>query len=253
MPDRFTYLYCLAASPRAPELAGAPAGLPGCGPVRLLDAGRDLWVAAADAPAPRFAPARLEAALADPEWVGRCALGHEQVVEHLLAQTTVVPLRPFTLHSSDARALAAVAARRPAVDAAITAVRGCAEWGLRVRLERRDDGADRAAAPRRAATGTQFLSRKKLAADGARMRARTAAEGARGVHRALARHARDVHLAEAPPAAGLLVEAAYLVPLDRAPAFRAEAEAARRALASRGCLVSLTGPWPPYHFVSEGR
>ena len=41
-----TYVYCVVAAPKRPPLTGAPAGLPGTGPVRLLDidAGRHIVV-----------------------------------------------------------------------------------------------------------------------------------------------------------------------------------------------------------------
>jgi len=45
-----TYLYCLLRRSRAPDLSRAPAELPGLGRPRALDAGKGLWLIAADAP-----------------------------------------------------------------------------------------------------------------------------------------------------------------------------------------------------------
>ncbi|TMQ25050.1 MAG: hypothetical protein E6K82_07520, partial [Candidatus Rokuibacteriota bacterium] len=45
-----TCLYCLVQADGRPSLAGAPRGLPGTGPLRLLPAGDTLWLVAADAP-----------------------------------------------------------------------------------------------------------------------------------------------------------------------------------------------------------
>ena len=39
-----TYLYCLVHSPREPSLRDAPAGLPGAGRPRAIDAGGGLWL-----------------------------------------------------------------------------------------------------------------------------------------------------------------------------------------------------------------
>jgi hypothetical protein len=49
----------------------------------------------------------------------------------------------------------------------------------------------------------------------------------------------------------VLLDAAFLLPARRAAAFRAAVRAAAGRLARRGIEVTLTGPWPPYHFVSE--
>ena len=49
----------------------------------------------------------------------------------------------------------------------------------------------------------------------------------------------------------LLLEAAFLVPVTRARTFRAEIARRTRALAPQGYDLSLSGPWPPYSFVTE--
>ena len=49
-----TYVYCLVQSPRQPSLKGAPAGLPGASKPRAIDAGKGLWLVAADAPLDRY-------------------------------------------------------------------------------------------------------------------------------------------------------------------------------------------------------
>ena len=51
--------------------------------------------------------------------------------------------------------------------------------------------------------------------------------------------------------ARLLLDAAFLVSRRGAPRFRAAVEAVAARLANRGYDVSLTGPWPPYSFVTE--
>jgi hypothetical protein len=49
-----TYLYCLLRGPRRPSLSGAPAGLPGLSPLRVLEVGDGLWLIAAGAPLPEY-------------------------------------------------------------------------------------------------------------------------------------------------------------------------------------------------------
>jgi hypothetical protein len=54
---------------------------------------------------------------------------------------------------------------------------------------------------------------------------------------------------QAAPGSRLLLDAAFLVPARRAAAFRASARRHAKALERSGLAFSLTGPWPPYHFI----
>jgi hypothetical protein len=51
----------------------------------------------------------------------------------------------------------------------------------------------------------------------------------------------------------MLLDAAFLVPEDRAAAFESVVARCAERLADRACEVTLTGPWPPYHFIEEAR
>jgi hypothetical protein len=52
--------------------------------------------------------------------------------------------------------------------------------------------------------------------------------------------------------AGLLVDAAFLVPARSSAAFKRQLSSLVTRLLAAGCGVSLTGPWPPYSFVDVG-
>jgi Gas vesicle synthesis protein GvpL/GvpF len=47
----------------------------------------------------------------------------------------------------------------------------------------------------------------------------------------------------------MVLNGAYLVPLDGTPAFLSLADELRERHASEGVALELTGPWPAYHFV----
>jgi hypothetical protein len=51
----------------------------------------------------------------------------------------------------------------------------------------------------------------------------------------------------------LVLDAALLVPGSRVTRFKQRARKTATALASRGYRLSLTGPWPAYNFVGDGR
>jgi hypothetical protein len=223
---------------------------------RALRAGPALWLVVADAPLPRYAAASIETGLRDLDWVSRCAVAHEAVIEHVArAGTPIVPLKMFTLFADDARAVAHVGRLRKKIDGLLRRVAGRQEWGLRVMLDERRALA-RAAGDGNGtpASGTAFLLQKKSEKDAARRLALRARAEADRLFDHLAGHADDARrrrtTADTP--GRLLLEAAFLVPMTRARAFRAETARRARALAPDGFDLSLSGPWPPYSFVTDG-
>ncbi|HMH50381.1 MAG TPA: GvpL/GvpF family gas vesicle protein [Candidatus Acidoferrum sp.] len=253
--DTATYVYGVAAGRSAPRLVRAPAGLPGMGRPRVVRVAAGLWLVVADAPLVRWSAARIESGLRDLDWVSRCALAHEAMVEHVVrGGATVVPMKMFTLFADDARAIAHVTRLRRKLDALLRRVAGRQEWGLRVTLDERralaraTTGGDGASA-----SGTAFLLRKKAEKDAAQRLAAEARVEADRLFDDLAGRADDARRRR--PDAGtpgrLLLEAAFLVPVARARAFRAEIARRARALAPDGYDLNLSGPWPPYSFVTD--
>ena len=249
-----THVYCLVAAGEVPKLRGAPAGLQGTGPLRLIGAGTGRWLVVADAPLAAYSADAVNARLSDLAWVGERALEHEGVIEHFAARGTVVPMKLFTLFSSDRRAAADVKGRRD-LPRLLSRIAGREEWGLRVSVDplRLRQAAAGKARPRPGlAEGTRFLvqrQQERRSVSAARAEAREQAEG---VFSALAPLA--VETRRRPPAdvegATLLLDAAFLVERARSAAFTAAARAQAARHADSGLLVVLTGPWPPYNFLA---
>jgi hypothetical protein len=220
---------------------------------RALRVASGLWIVAADAPLSRYGGAPIETGLRDLDWVSRCAVAHEAVVEHV-ARTgaTVIPMKMFTLFADDARAAAHVTRLRKKIDALLRRVSGRQEWGLRVTLDERR-ALVRATGNGAPASGTAFLLQKKAEKDAARRLAARARVEADHLFDHLASHADDARRRRpsADTPGRLLLEAAFLVPVTRARAFRAETARRARALARDGYDLSLSGPWPPYSFVTD--
>ena len=278
-----TYAYCLvhvdsrprarrgaasrrgARRPRARDVAsaaltrGAPPGLAGAAPPRALDAGNGLWLIVADAPLAVYGAEPIDEKLGDLDWVSRCAVAHESVVEHFTRAGTVVPMKLFTLFASDERAHARIAAMRASVDRTIARVAARAEWGVRISVDEAE-AARRAASTARArarglSDGTGFLVRKQSARDAVRRLLADARDEVEAVFEALAGLADDARRRTPVQAEGttrLLLDAAFLVPHARRTRFRAAAERAAARLGREGYVLTLTGPWPPYNFVGEG-
>jgi len=253
-----TYLYCLVHSPREPSLRDAPAGLPGAGRPRAIDAGGGLWLVAADAPLEQYGEKPIERGLKDLAWVSSVAVPHEAIVEHLAKNgTAVVPMKLFTLFRNDERALDHVKGQRKRIDRLIERIGGREEWGLRVLL-------DEVAALRRAreegqtvaadAPGTAFLLRRKKEHDAAREVIEHARNRADEVFERVAAKADDARRRPPPPGEigkRVLLDAAFLVPRTKMKAFQAAVRTETRKLAGRDYQLTLTGPWPAYTFVTD--
>jgi len=249
-----TYVYCLVRSPRRPALRGVPEGVTGGEPVRLLDAGNGLWAVAASVPATEYNETALNGGLADLDWVGQRALAHEAVVEHFLGSPAVLPMQLFTLFASDERALQHMARDRRQIDRILLTIERQLEWGLRLTF---DEHAVAAAAPAADASGAAYLSRKRDLLAAARNGRREALAAAEQLFAALAREAsaarRRTDTEQIAPGSRVLLDAAFLVPARRSAGFRAALRRHAKGLGGTGVVVSLTGPWPPYNFITPLR
>ena len=263
MKPKGTYVYCLVAASRQPSLARVPRGLPGTGVVRLLEHAfgpepRDLraWLVAADAPLERFGAEVINERLQDLDWIARAAVAHEGVVESFVAATALLPMKLFTIFTSDARALAHISQQRDHVRTVLKRVTRHDEWGVRVAFDRARAIAPRPGrpqSPRKPISGAGYLAGKKATRE-ARVRLASRARDViadlnelLGHHASLARRrgARDLPVKDGP----LLLDAAYLVDRSHARRFRTTLAREARRLAPEGYRVSLTGPWPPYSFL----
>jgi hypothetical protein len=248
-----TYVYGLVESSSAPALSAAPAGLAGSGPPRALAVKPGRWVVAADVPLDRYGEEPLARGLRDLDWVGACALAHEAVVEYLAQRGSVVPMKLFTIFHSDERAIEDVNRARRTLDRAFRRIAGTAEWSVRIFRSAKSSDSKGPAENVEARSGAEFLRGKKRARDDARAAAATAAAVAEEAHRALKKIARASIVK--PPVAGeagarLIIDAAYLVPDARRTKFRTEASRQAKRCGAAGCTLTLTGPWPAYHFIT---
>ena len=271
-----TYVYCLIASGRIPALDRVPAGLPGTGPVRLIDVSGDdqtstgtarlrprsrsggpaqkQWLAVADAPLPQYGDASINRHLSDLDWVSRAAIAHEAVVESFIDFPAVLPMKLFTIFNNDGRALEHLRRDRSRIARLLKRVGGHHEWGVRVVM----DPGYRPTVKRHTAVGAPgvaYLALKKAQRDQASelaQRARTTVADLYDRLEARASASRRRAATEWPAQGGpLLLDAAFLVPRSRSGQFQALVGRQSKALASHGYQLVLSGPWPPYTFISD--
>lgn len=259
MIPSLTYVYCLVRSARPPALPPAALGIPGSKDVRLLDAGKGVRIAVSSVPAAEYDEAALAQGLRSLDWVGRRAMAHEAVVEHFLTAPAVLPMQLFSLFTSDDRVLAHVARNRRRIDRILSRLDRKLEWGLRLTFDEQsarslvEDQHSRSVRSPSAASGAAYLARKRDLRDVTVVQLSAAKKEAGRLFTAMSREASESRrrrsTENAAPGSRLLLDAAFLVPVRRAGAFRTALRKQARALTASGVVVSLTGPWPPYNFI----
>ena len=210
----------------------------------------DLAALVKEVPLAEFNDEALREHLEDLAWVEQVARAHEAVLESAMALTTIVPLRLCTICLTPERVAALLDEQRGALRESLERLRGRTEWGVKVFAEHR-----RFAAPQDAEGGA-YLERKRRARDAREDAQRAATECAQRVHDAVERHAIATRVnppqhAEAHGRdADMLLNAAYLVEEDRSAELHELVAALAAEHGPQGFVVELTGPWPPYNFVT---
>ena len=244
-----TYVYCLVQSPRVPSARGVPASVPGAGAPRILAIDRDVWAVVADAPLERFTGDALQNDLQDIEAVSRHALAHASVIEFFFRRVPVIPLKLFTLFSSDEKTREDVRRRLPALRRLFAALRGLEEWGVRIIA-----GDVEAESARTLGSGRDYLQVKKRLHEQTIAPSRAIIRAADGALKDLGRLAAKTRKeAFPPPGRGrpYVTGASFLVKAKRRQAWKAHAARIESALVAQGHRLEMSGPWPPYHFVSK--
>jgi hypothetical protein len=180
---------------------------------------------------------------------------HEHVIERIMAQRPVLPVRFGTVLAGEERVREALAKRAPAMRADLDHVAGCVELGVRVLWDppppsmnqTADAAVQESGAVEPQALGTRYLLRR-AAAEQARLSIQQSAQELAGeLSRALCARAVDTRQTVL-QTERMLLNAAFLVRQAETSEFFAAVEKLRAS--HRQLAFLCTGPWPPYHFVS---
>lgn len=220
------YLYCVGAGdhPKPGELEGIDGA-----PVRALDtAGLRAWVSPMEA-AP---PASLDR-----------VRSHNAVVEAAAEERTPLPMRFGQWFDSEAELKAALAERRPRLEAALERVRGALEFGVRVL-----DPARTEPTPPDRSSGTAYLEGLARRVEVAEQSRRRGAEVAAELRSFLGPVVRAQSVR--PGGSGAIVTIAHLVARHDTGTYGTRL----RTFSTRRPDVRLvpSGPWPPYGFTDDG-
>ena len=220
-------------------------------------------VAAVFTPVPReeFSQEAIDRRAGDLEWLGSIGYRHQAVVSALMKSTAVIPLRAFTLFSSEQSLAAYLDENGQRLRPMLERLGGKQEWTLRIEFDPqrwRDALTLRVPSLRElqqqvdaSAPGKAFLLGKKL--DEERKRASRAAEQevVSEIERAVLERLACETVAESrEQREGAFPQINVLLNRDE----EARLHELRNQLADRyagdGITVAVTGPWPPYTFAS---
>jgi hypothetical protein len=263
-----TYVYCVVRAARQPAMADQLEPLPGAGAPRVLPVAAKTWLVVANVPLKAFGQNALNKRLQDVDWMSRCGVAHQAVIESLLGSEAVVPMTLFTIFANDTRALAEAKKDAARLDASLERVAGRVEWVVRVLRGDAsasagagavaDAGVGTATAGAAPRSGREFLQAKVNQRQAARRAAEETSQAVHALMTALSDVADDVSDRTEALAAGALgstalLDAAFLVARTAEPRFEQAARRMAQPLADRGFRISVTGPWPCYSFVATQR
>lgn len=243
------YAHCALRATTRPVVTDRWPRMPEGSAPRALAIGPGLWLLVSIVPAAAYEESGRAARLADVEWLAQCGVAHHDVIARAARTHAVAPFRLLTLFRSEERATEEATRLKAKIARALARVADRREWVIRV-------AAVSAATklPRRKPTsGTSYLmerASRPRAVAGATRSARRAAKELIAELKACA----DQIVTRPSEAAHVLYDGALLVSREKEADLGHMVRQWEPRLAPVGCRVSLTGPWPPYSFVSlDGR
>ena len=211
-----------------------------------------------------FSQETIDRRAGDLEWLGAIGYRHQAVIQDVMKQSAVIPLRAFTLFSSEEALRSYLHENAEMLRRALERLEGKQEWTLRVEVEperwsealvaRVDSLRELQQQIGDAAPGKAFLLRKKL--EDEKKRASHAAEEAlvAEIERAVLERLRCETVAESRERRdGAFPQINMLIERDEEATLQELHASLTDRYAGEGVALALTGPWPPYTFSTLSR
>ncbi len=222
----------------------------------------DVAALASRVDAAAFSQEAIDARASDLDWIGQIGWRHQQVVAATREDADAIPLGAFALFSTEEALRSDLRNRRDELAGALETIRGREEWTVQVDFEGEKW---EAAVARRSPTLAALAAEAESAPAGKAYLLRRKAEEAR---KNAAREARDVVVREiesrvsgalASPVVvelrqrpgGTIPQINVLLEKTRSGEIGALADRLESEYAPDGVELRVTGPWPPYTFVSR--
>jgi hypothetical protein len=209
-------------------------------------------------PRAEFAVEPLREHLNDLEWLERVARRHEAVLEEALEHATIVPLRLCTIFDDADGVRRMLEREREPLTRALARLERRQEWGVKLLVD--GDRLAATAAPAgdhaQGEGGAAYLARRRNERQAREAARALAMQIVDDVDASLRAHAVDaVRLpAQNRELSGhtgdMVLNAAYLVDADATRALHDAVDELQQRHSQLGAQIELTGPWPPYNFVT---
>jgi len=190
-----------------------------------------------------------------PAWLEDKARAHDRVLGGALGTAPLVPLRFGTVYRDEEGVRRMLEERGDELVSSLGRLQGRIELGVKAFLEQAEASRDESGSP---STGLEYLLRKQQARRSAADTGAMVRERTQLVHERLASMSDDARAnpPQPPELSGrrerMLLNGAYLVPVEGQAGFAKAFEALRQEVGGHGIELLLTGPWPPYNFVEHG-
>jgi Gas vesicle synthesis protein GvpL/GvpF len=243
------YVYCVVGADT--ELPGGLPSIDASHSPRLIRHDQ-LAAVVSEVPLADFGEERLRERLADMEWLERTARTHEEVLEMIGQDATLIPMRLCSVYHDQDGVKRMLAREAHALADALEHLQGKTEWGVKV-FASLPSGvvADREPS----ASGTDYMQRRRSDRDRRRAADQQLYEVCVEIHEQLATIAADALSSppQRPEVSGhpgdMLLNGVYLVRDEQRGAFLALVDELHARHAEDDLEVVATGPWPAYNFV----
>jgi hypothetical protein len=253
------YLYGVVSADEPPPTTVAGV-IPG-GPIETV-AHEGLAAVVSRVPLSEFGDEHLKRNLERMEWLERTARGHEAVIENVRAQSTMIPMRMCTLFRGTDSVCEMLAREAEPLADALGRLVGRSEWGVKALA---DVARIHVALSSKTAPVTPDDDREagRRYLEGRQAERRVAREVDRWLHTAISEAHETLGAAAAmslrnplqsPELSGyedeMVLNGVYLIADAAFDRFRTRVDELNERYTPIGLRLELTGPWPPYNFVS---
>ena len=213
-----------------------------------------------------FGQEEIEANLNNINWVEAKVRAHLGILEAVSANGTVIPMRFCTIYQSQSRVQEILEQYYDDLLGTLARLEGKKEWGVKVYCDSEALGqkigeiSDRVKELKttmaKKSEGIAYFWKKKLEETIAAEVERISDEYAQLSHNRLSSHAAEavINSLQDKKITGrkeeMILNVAYLVTDEQLAVFRAELESLEKEYGDLGLSYEITGPWPPYNFVT---
>ena len=169
---------------------------------------------------------------------------HARVISDCFRTMTVLPFRFGTIFESDEALRRAVRANRKAFLESLARLRGKSE--MHVKIVVKDGTIEEAIADIPAGVGGEYLRKLRDRASRERERQTKARALSMQVHKLFCPLEEDV-VCKRMDSGNMLIDFAHLIDTNTVAKYQNRYSAATRHF--KDCQVTISGPWPPYHFM----